>query len=129
VISDQRGLLRGSASPVVKRRADGSLGYMPIRIRPASEYLAAALPLGLRLLRCEEPETPPPLIGEDGTDLHTGEPSPEHVPGGVPNIWALHPFCIEATSAAWQGKPAAIVRTSSWVEARAASPAEAFFSG
>jgi hypothetical protein len=56
-----------------------------------------------------EPRRPSPLIGEDGTDLHDGDPSPEHVPGEPPNIWALHPFCVAATNAAWRGNPAAIV--------------------
>lgn len=109
VISDLRGLIGDIGVPLVKAAHDGTFGYMPVYARLASDYLAAALPLGLRVLRCEEPRTPSPLIGDDGTDLHDGAPSPEHVPGKPPNIWALHPFCTAATNAAWRGKPAAII--------------------
>jgi ubiquinone/menaquinone biosynthesis C-methylase UbiE len=109
VISDSRGLIGNIGVPLVKTAPDGTFGYMPVWSRLASDYLAAALPLGLQVRRCDEPRRPSPLIGEDGTDLHDRAPSPEHVPGEPPNIWALHPFCIAATNAAWRGKPAAII--------------------
>jgi hypothetical protein len=35
--------------------------------------------------------------------------TPEHRPGEVPNIWALHRFAPEATNAAYGGAPHAIV--------------------
>ena len=109
VISDSRGLIGDPGLPLVKTAADGRFGYMPVWSRLASDYLAAALPLGLRVRRCEEPRRPSPLIGDDGTDLHRGAASPEHIPGKPPNIWALHPFCPSATNAAWRGNPAAII--------------------
>jgi len=107
VISDQRGLIRGVGLPVVKARSDGSQGYMPIRSRLTSDYLAAALPLGLQVRRCEEPLRPFPLV--DGNGSSDGAPVPDHVPGAPPNIWALHRWCPDATNAAYRGLPAAII--------------------
>jgi SAM-dependent methyltransferase len=101
VISDQQGLL-GIGLPVVKGD-----GYMPIRIRRASGYLAAALPLGLQVRRCDEPRRPFPLVDERG--VSAGAPVPDHVPGEAPNIWALHRWCPEATNAAYRDTPAVIV--------------------
>lgn len=109
VISDSRGLIGDIGLPLVRRRADGSFGYMPVWSRLASDYLAAALPLGLAVRRCEEPTRPSPIITDDRLDPHDGSPAPEHVPGDAPDIWALHPFAIAAANAAWRGNPAAIV--------------------
>jgi ubiquinone/menaquinone biosynthesis C-methylase UbiE len=106
VISDQRGLI-GVVLPVVKERTDGSLGYMPIRARLTSEYLAAALPLGLQVRRCEEPRRPSPLVDERGES--EGAPVPPHVPGEPPSIWALHRWAPAATNAAYRGAPIVIV--------------------
>jgi ubiquinone/menaquinone biosynthesis C-methylase UbiE len=107
VISDQRGLIRGIGLPVVKARARGGLGYMPIRSRLTSDYLAAALPLGLQVRRCEEPLRPYPLVDERG--VSGGASVPDPVPGEPPNIWALHAWCPAATNAAYRGLPAAII--------------------
>jgi ubiquinone/menaquinone biosynthesis C-methylase UbiE len=102
VISDWRGLIGDVRMPLVKEGADGTIGYVETWCRPTSEYLAAALPLGLQLRRCEEPRRPSPLVRDD-------EPAPEHMPGEPPNIWALHPFAPAATNAAYRDSPAAIV--------------------
>src|SRR5206468_12994024 len=75
----------------------------------ASDYLAVALPLGLRVRRWEEPRRPSPLIGRDGTDLHDGERPPDYVAGDSPEIWSLHAHAIDAANAAWKGNPAAII--------------------
>ena len=107
VISDQRILIGERGIPVVKARPDGSPGYMPTWSRRTSEYLAAALPLGLQIRRCEEPLRPFPLVDEHGTS--EGAPVPDHVPGAPPNIWALHRWCPAATNAAYRGLPAAII--------------------
>lgn len=107
VISDWRIVAGDTGLPVVKSRADGSPGYMPTRSRRTSEYLAAALRLGLKVRRCEEPLRPCPLVDEHGWS--DGVPEPEHVPGAPPNIWALHRFCPDATNAVYRGLPAAIV--------------------
>jgi hypothetical protein len=80
---------------------------MPIRSRRTSDYLAAALPLGLEVRRCEEPLRPFPLVDERGSS--DGAPVPDHVPGDPPNIWALHRWCPTATNAAYRGNPAAII--------------------
>jgi SAM-dependent methyltransferase len=107
VISDWRTLIRETGLPVVKARPDGSPGYMPTRTRRTSEYLAAALPLGLHVRRCEEPLRPFPLVDGDGSS--DGAPVPDHVPGAPPNIWALHRWCPAATNATYRGVPAAII--------------------
>ena len=107
VISDWRTLIGDAGMPLVKARPDGSPGYMPTWNRRTSEYLAAALPLGLYVRRCEEPLRPYPLVDERGTS--DGAAVPEHVPGAPPNIWALHRWCPAATNAAYRGLPAAII--------------------
>ncbi len=102
VISDQRGLIPGIGLPVVKDGPDGSPGYMPIRTRLASDYLRAALPLGLQVRRCEEPRRPFPLVEDDGA-------FPDHEPDAPPNIWALHRWAPAATNAAYRDNPAVII--------------------
>jgi ubiquinone/menaquinone biosynthesis C-methylase UbiE len=109
VISDSRGLIGDIGLPLVKVGPDGNFGYMPVYARLASDYLAAALPLGLQVRRCEEPRVPSPLVGDDGTDLYDGVRPPDHVPGNPPNHWSLHPWATAATNAAWRGKPGAII--------------------
>jgi ubiquinone/menaquinone biosynthesis C-methylase UbiE len=108
VVSDSRGLIGDIGLPLVKRTPDGRFGYMRTYARLASDYLAAALPLGLEVRRCEEPRRPSPLVDNAGGSLHGGDP-PEHVPEDPPNIWALHRFAAEAANAAWRANPAAIV--------------------
>jgi SAM-dependent methyltransferase len=107
VISDWRILIGNTGIPVVKATPDGSPGYMPTWSRRTSEYLAATLPLGLHVRRCEEPLRPSPLVDQHGTS--EGAAVPDHVPGAPPNIWALHSFCPAATNAAYRGLPAAII--------------------
>jgi len=109
VISDSRGLIGDIGPPLVRVGPGGEVGYMPIWSRLASDYLAAALPLGLQVRRCEEPRRPSPLVGEDGTDLYDGVRPPDHVPGDPPNIWSLHALATAATNAAWRGNPGAII--------------------
>jgi ubiquinone/menaquinone biosynthesis C-methylase UbiE len=107
VISDQRGLVRGIGLPVVKAGPEGTPGYMPIWSRATSDYLAAALPLGLQVRRCEEPRRPFPLVDDSG--VSEGAPVPEHVPGAPLNIWALHRWCPAATNAAYRDAPAVVI--------------------
>jgi SAM-dependent methyltransferase len=109
VISDSRGLIGDIGLPLVRVGPGGEVGYMPVYARLASEYLAAALPLGLQVRRCEEPRRPSPLFGDDGTDLYDGVPPPDHIPGSVPNIWSLNALAPPTTNAAWRGSPAVIV--------------------
>ncbi len=60
---------------------------MPIRTRLTSDYIAAALPLGLQVRRCEEPRRPFPLVDDGDLRSATGDVFPAHVPGAPPNIW------------------------------------------
>jgi ubiquinone/menaquinone biosynthesis C-methylase UbiE len=108
VISDSRGLIGDIGLPLV-RNVDGEFRYMPTYARLASDYLAAALPLGLQVRRCEEPRRPAPLVDDDGTPVGDDEPPAPHIPGNPPNIWSLHRYAPETTNAAWQGQPAAII--------------------
>jgi ubiquinone/menaquinone biosynthesis C-methylase UbiE len=108
VLSDSRGLIGDIGLPLARTRPDGTFGYMPIWSRLASDYLAAALPLGFQVRRCEELRRRTPLVDAEGRDL--ADPvTPEHRPGTPPNIWALHRFAPEATNAAYRGLPHAIV--------------------
>jgi ubiquinone/menaquinone biosynthesis C-methylase UbiE len=109
ILSDSRGLIGDLSPPLVRIGPDGTVGYTQTWHRLASEYLAAALPLGLQVRRCVEPKRPTPLLADDGTYLYDGEPPPEHIPGSPPDIWALHQFCTAATNAAFRGNPVAII--------------------
>jgi ubiquinone/menaquinone biosynthesis C-methylase UbiE len=109
VISDSRGLIGDLGLPLVKTGSGGNFGYMPVWSRLTSDYLAAALPLGLQVRRCEEPRRPYPLVDDDGTPLCDDDPPPDHIPGNPPNIWSLHRWCTAATNAAYRGNPAAII--------------------
>jgi SAM-dependent methyltransferase len=109
VLSDLRGLIGEVGLPLIKPAPDGSFGYMPVWIHRTSDYLAAALRLGLVPRRCEEPRRPSPIIADDGTDPHDDTRAPDSVPGRPPDIWALHPLAMAAANAAWRGTPATIV--------------------
>jgi SAM-dependent methyltransferase len=109
VISDSRSLIGDIGLPLVRVGRDGEVGYMPTYARLASDYLAAALPLGLQVRRCEEPRRPSPVVGDIGTDLYDGVRPPDHVAGNPPSIWSLHARAIATTNAAWRGNPAAII--------------------
>lgn len=109
VVSDQRGLFGDIISPVVLEGAKGDLGYIPVYARLAGEYLAAALPLGFDVLGCEEPRVPSPLLDDEGRTIHDGERLPPQDPTEPPYTWALHAEAIDATNAAWRGKPSSII--------------------
>jgi ubiquinone/menaquinone biosynthesis C-methylase UbiE len=109
VISDSRGVTGDIGLPLVRTTSAGEFRYMPVYARLASDYLAAALPLGLRVRRCEEPRRPSPIILDDGTDPYDGEPPPPHVPRSPPNIWSLHPWAPAAANAAYRDTPIAII--------------------
>jgi ubiquinone/menaquinone biosynthesis C-methylase UbiE len=103
VISDSRGLLGYIKEPVVTSGVAGTPGYLPHRNRLTSDYLAAALPLRLQVVRCDEPRRPSPLMNPDAA------PPGDAMITGPPNIWELHSRCAEATNAAYRENPAAIV--------------------
>ena len=108
VISDWRGMM-GIALPVIKTGPDGRPGFIPSRVRLTSEYLTAALPLGLQVRRCVEPRRPSPLVDHTGTPPTDAEPIARYVAGDIPNIWSLHPYCPEATNATYRDTASAII--------------------
>ena len=65
VISDSRGLFGYLGAPVPVRASNAEPGVLPHWNRLTSDYLAAALPLGLQVRRCVEPRRPAPLIDPD----------------------------------------------------------------
>jgi ubiquinone/menaquinone biosynthesis C-methylase UbiE len=87
--------------PVVKALPGGGFGYLPHRNHRTSDYLAAALPLGLQVRRCEEPPLPSPVVDPGATP-----PAEVEHPS---DIWSLHRWCPEAANAASKGRPGAIV--------------------
>jgi SAM-dependent methyltransferase len=104
VISDSRGLLGCLGPPVVQALPGGGFGYLPHRTHLTSDYLAAALPLGLQVRHCEEPRYPHPVI-----DPGTAPPEsviPEYQPA---NHWSLQPWCPAAANAAYRATPAVII--------------------
>lgn len=109
VVSDQRGLIGDIGLPVLGDGTPGEVGYIPVYARLASEYLAAALPLGFHVLRCEEPRVPSPVLDDDGRTIHDRERLPPQDPDDPPDIWGLHAEAIDATNAAWRGKPSSII--------------------
>ena len=109
VISDSRGVLDGVGLPMPTTDSDGRPVYMPVWQRRVSDYLAAALPLGFEVRRCEEPRRPSPLVRPDGGSVTDVEPPPEHDPTQAPYIWALHAYAAEATNATYRDLPVAII--------------------
>jgi ubiquinone/menaquinone biosynthesis C-methylase UbiE len=87
--------------PVVQALPDGRFGYLPHRNHRTSDYLAAALPLGLQVRRCEEP----PLPDQMADPAATPPDEVEH----PSDIWSLQRWCPEAANAVSKGKPGAII--------------------
>ena len=83
VVSDQRGAVGEIKMPFFTDEPDGELGYVP-HPRRASDYLAAALPLGFQVRRCEEPCVPSPLLDESGGRSTTASGSPGRIPTSRP---------------------------------------------
>jgi len=100
VISDSR----GQFGPIPVRTRDGGPGLLPHWNHLPSDYLVAALPLGLQVRRCVEPRRPAPLVDPNIT------PARENVAArDFPSAWDLHTFCPAATNAAYEDTPAAII--------------------
>jgi len=104
VLSDSAGLAAGLRPPIVVTGSDGRPRYLPHHNRRASDYLAAALPLGFQVRRCEEPRLPEPFV--DPNDRPSAE---EMLPPGPPDIWRLHHWFPSATNAAFHDTPVGIV--------------------
>jgi SAM-dependent methyltransferase len=112
VVSDTRGLPGALWYPITRAHPDGRPGVMMCRAHPTSDYLAAALPLGLQVRRCEEPRRRDPYVDPDGVPPGYREFSAagtNAADGQPPNIWSLHRWCSAATNAAYRDTPAVIV--------------------
>lgn len=107
VISDWRGIIGDIKYPLVKTGNDGRPHYVPSWVRATTEYLAPALAVGFRLVRCDEPRAANPLVDASGSS--DGEPVPVHRVGGPPDRWALHRWCPEATNAAYRDRRSVLV--------------------
>ena len=97
VVSDSR-----ADWPVVKALPGGEFGYLPHRNHLVSDYLAAALPLGFQVRRCQEPRLPYPAIDPDAK-------LPGIPPDHPSDIWSLWPRCPAAVNAAYRDTPVLIV--------------------
>lgn len=103
VISDVHHALVSLGSVPRVRSASGEPGLLPAYRHLASDYLQAALPLGLQVRRCEEPRRQP--TGDDDA-----RPADEIAVGpwdGWP--WSLLNIVPAATNAAYHGTPATII--------------------
>jgi SAM-dependent methyltransferase len=102
VISDVHHVRVALGSVPRVRSANGEAGLLPAYRHLASDYLNAALPLGLQLRRCDEPLLP---VGD--------EPAPltEDLAIGPWDAWpwSLLDIAPAATSAAYDGTPATII--------------------
>jgi SAM-dependent methyltransferase len=101
VISDVHHVQVGSGSVPHFTSPDGEPVVLPAYTHPASDYLGAALPLGLTLRRCGEPrlQTPADEAARRDVPLGPWELRP----------WALHTICPHATRAAYDRTPVTIV--------------------
>lgn len=110
VISDVRGLMPGARRyPLVMTGPDGRSCYVPTWVHATSEYLQAALPLGLRVRRCEEPVSGDDYVDETGTPPGDVEPIGRYAASDdLPDIWSLHPWAPAATNASYRDKPSII---------------------
>lgn len=72
--------------------------FSPSTTGPLSDYLAAALPLGFQVRRCEKPHRPPVTEPRGRPDTPATEVS-----------WELLDRCPEAAAAAFDGAPVAVV--------------------
>lgn len=97
VISDSRLKYR-----IVKALPDGGYGYLPHYNRFTSEYLAAALPLGLQVRRCEE-------LRAGWSDPNDAPPPVRVRPDHPSDIWTLQDWYPAASHAAHNGNPILII--------------------
>lgn len=102
VISDVHHERQSLGSVPHVRSPEGRPGLLPAYRHRASDYLAAALPLGLRVRRCDEPRQP---SGDDQAPMadNLTPRSWDDWP------WSLLPIVPAAAAAAWKDVPAVIV--------------------
>lgn len=115
VISDAH-LLVSYLRPTLARRPgpDGRPSLLTEYHRPLSAYLAAALPLGFQVRHCEEPRRPHHSLDPGAAP----DPLPAHV------SWDLLHWCPEASAAALDDSPIAVVWHFQLDATRKGSPAD-----
>ncbi|GCD90758.1 class I SAM-dependent methyltransferase [Nocardioides sp. LS1] len=112
VVSDSRGLMEGARLyPMAFEDRDGKPGFMRSWVHSTSSFLHAALPLGLRVLACEEVGRDEDMVDATGTEYLDDEPVRPWAAGDEEpaSIWELHPWAPAATNANFRGKPSCIV--------------------
>jgi ubiquinone/menaquinone biosynthesis C-methylase UbiE len=97
VISDAR-----SDRPLVMALPGGGFGYLPHSHHRASDYLAAAIPQGFQVRRCEEPRLPYPAVDPNAKP-------PSIAPVHPSDIWSLWPWCPAAINAVYRDSPVLII--------------------
>jgi hypothetical protein len=80
----------------------GDFAYLPHYNHRTSDYLAAAVPLGLQVRRCAEPGQPRPVVGPQARH-------PDAPPAHPADIWSLQQWCPAAADAVFRDAPMAIV--------------------
>jgi SAM-dependent methyltransferase len=104
VISDVRGLFpEGIRSPLARAGTDGGPAFLRQQWHLTSEYLSAAIPLGLQVRRCEEPQR------HSAIDRDSDPPAPDVPDDPVPDVWTLHQWCPAAVDAAYRDVPFLII--------------------
>ncbi|MFB7799459.1 class I SAM-dependent methyltransferase [Isoptericola sp. NPDC056134] len=128
VVSDTRGYFTGSPLYPLVEGADGEFGYIPNWFHATSEYLQAALPVGLAPRFCREyvgGRADHADGGADGgagggreytaaPDAGTGAFDPAadvelEDPARPPTLWELMPWVPAAAGAAYAGTPSLVV--------------------
>ena len=101
VITDVHHELVALGSVPRVRSAGGAAGLLPGFRHRASDFLRAALPLGLQLRRCEEPR----MSGDTGGEM------PGQIDTGPWDVWpwSLLGIVPAAAGAAWDGTPSQII--------------------
>ncbi|MEN5073264.1 class I SAM-dependent methyltransferase [Isoptericola cucumis] len=120
VVSDTRGYYIGSPLYPLVEGADGEFGYIPNWRHATSEYLRAALPVGLAPRFCREYAGGGADDADGGRDFtaaaHDGtggfDPASDLEladPSRPPNVWEMMPWVEAAARSAYAGAPVLIV--------------------
>jgi SAM-dependent methyltransferase len=107
VVSDVRGLFSdGIHSPLARAGADGGPAYLRQRRHLTSDYLSAAIPLGLQVRRCVEPRMSTSATRPADSDLAALRQASINL---QPDIYSLHRWCPAAVNAAYRDIPVMII--------------------
>ena len=115
IVSDVHHLRVVMGSMPRMRDASGRPGFMPAHRHLASDYIGAALPVGLRLLGCEEPASrgasapPPPSTPSPPEVPASAAPSSAAVGPWDTWPWSLMDIDPEAAAAAFRGVPVTVI--------------------